>query len=97
MAQMVGNGSPNQDREVLFFTADTCVFCETVRQQLASLQAVYPFRVKEVNISAGDLETHLAEEYQVRSLPTIIVGASQRLAGCIQRDELENVLLRHLF
>jgi thioredoxin-related protein len=69
-----------------------------VRQQLAALQAVYPFRVKEVNLSTGDKATgELAEKYQVRSLPTIIINDTQQLAGCVQRDELENVLLRHLF
>ena len=98
MAPDVSLNDSTNPREVLFFTADTCVFCGAVRQQLTSLQAVYPFQIKEVNLSARDKAAgELAEKYQVRSLPTIIVNDTQRLAGCVQQDELENVLLRHLF
>ncbi len=87
-----------QNREVLFFTAEKCAFCGPVREHLASLQKIYPFKVREVNLTqdAGD-GAKLAETYRIKSLPAVILPDSQNLSGFALREELENVLIRHLF
>ncbi len=87
-----------ENREVLFFTAEKCVFCKPVREQLASLQKLYPFKVREVNLTreAGD-GAMLVEKYRIKSLPTVILPDSQNLSGFALKEELENILIRHLF
>ena len=87
-----------RDHEVILFTADKCVFCDPVREQLTSLQKLYPFTVREVNLTRdGGEGAILAEKYQIKSLPAVIVSGTQCAAGMLAREELENVLIRHLF
>ncbi len=86
------------EREVLLFTAEKCVFCGPVREQLASLQKIYPFRVREVNLTRdGGDGAKLAETYRIKSLPAVILPDAHNLSGFSLREELENVLIRHLF
>ncbi len=87
-----------ENREVLFFTAEKCVFCGPVREQLTSLQKLYPFKVREVNLTrdTGD-GAKLAETYKIKSLPAVVLPDSQNLTGFALKEELENVLIRHLF
>ncbi len=85
------------NREVILFTSEKCVFCGPVREQLASLQRLYPFKVREVNLTRDEGEgAKLAEAYRIKSLPTVILPDSQNLSGFVLKEELENVLLRHL-
>ncbi len=87
-----------QNREVLFFTAEKCAFCGPVREHLASLQKLYPFKVREVNLTRDPGNgAKLVETYRIKSLPTVVLPDSQNLSGFALREELENVLIRHLF
>ncbi len=87
-----------ENREVLLFTAEKCVFCGPVREQLVSLQKLYPFKVREVNLTRDSGEgAKLAETYRIKSLPAVILPDSHNLSGFAIKEELENILLRHLF
>ncbi|OLS14670.1 MAG: hypothetical protein RBG13Loki_1712 [Promethearchaeota archaeon CR_4] len=87
-----------QDPEVILFTADKCVFCGPVREQLTSLQRLYPFTIREINLTRdGGNGAILAEKYKIRSLPAVVVSGAQRLTGFLAQEELENALIRHLF
>ncbi len=76
------------------FYADWCGPCKTQDPILDELAEDYPgVEFEKVNV---DEEQDVANEYQVRSLPTLIVenddGIVERFVGVTQRDDLESAL-----
>ena len=76
------------------FYADWCGPCKTQDPILDELEEDYPkVDFEKVNI---DEQQEVANEYQVRSLPTLIVenddGVVERFVGVTQRDDLETAL-----
>ena len=76
------------------FYADWCGPCKTQDPILEELEEDYPdVDFEKVNV---DEEQKIANEYQVRSLPTLIVenddGVVERFVGVTQRDDLEAAL-----
>jgi thioredoxin 1 len=76
------------------FYADWCGPCKTQDPILDELEEEYPdVAFEKVNV---DEEQDVANEYQVRSLPTLIIenddGIVERFVGVTQRDDLENAL-----
>jgi thioredoxin 1 len=77
------------------FHADWCGPCKTQDPILDELEEDWDdrFEVEKVNV---DEEQDIANEYQVRSLPTLVIenddGIVERFVGVTQRDNLENAL-----
>jgi thioredoxin 1 len=76
------------------FYADWCGPCKTQDPILEELVEDYPdIEFEKVNV---DEEQDVANEYQVRSLPTVVVenddGIVQRFVGVTQRDDIEAAL-----
>jgi thioredoxin 1 len=76
------------------FYADWCGPCKTQDPILEELQEEYPdVEFQKVDV---DEKQEVANEYQVRSLPTLIVedddGIVERFVGVTQRDDLESAL-----
>ncbi|CCQ35446.1 thioredoxin [Natronomonas moolapensis 8.8.11] len=76
------------------FYADWCGPCKTQDPILEELAEDYPdVEFDKVDV---DSEQDVANEYQVRSLPTLIVendqGVVERFVGVTQRDDLETAL-----
>jgi len=76
------------------FYADWCGPCKTQDPILEEVTEDYPdVDFQKVNV---DEEQDVANEYQVRSLPTVVVenedGVVERFVGVTQRDEIEAAL-----
>ena len=76
------------------FYADWCGPCKTQDPILEELAEDYPdVEFEKVDV---DSEQDVANQYQVRSLPTLIVenetGVVERFVGVTQRDDLETAL-----
>ena len=76
------------------FYADWCGPCKTQDPILEEVLEDYPeVSFEKVNV---DEEQDVANEYQVRSLPTVVVenddGIVDRFVGVTQRDEIEAAL-----
>ncbi|PSP48384.1 thiol reductase thioredoxin [Halobacteriales archaeon QH_7_69_31] len=76
------------------FYADWCGPCKTQDPIVEELAEEYPdVDFEKVNV---DESQAVANEYQVRSLPTLIVenddGIVERFVGVTQRDDLESAL-----
>ena len=76
------------------FYADWCGPCKTQDPILDELEDDYPdVAFEKVNV---DEEQDIANEYQVRSLPTLIIenddGIVERFVGVTQRDDIEGAL-----
>jgi len=76
------------------FYADWCGPCKTQDPILEEVSEDYPdVAFEKVNV---DEEQDVANEYQVRSLPTLVVenddGVVQRFVGVTQRDKIEEAL-----
>ena len=76
------------------FYADWCGPCKTQDPILESLEDDWgDVEFEKINV---DEEQDVANEYQVRSLPTLIVenddGIVERFVGVTQRDDLESAL-----
>jgi len=76
------------------FHADWCGPCKTQDPIVEELEDDYPdVDFEKVNV---DEMQEVANEYQVRSLPTLIVenddGIVERFVGVTQRDDLETAL-----
>jgi thioredoxin 1 len=76
------------------FYADWCGPCKTQDPILEELEADYAdVEFEKVDV---DEEQDVANEYQVRSLPTLIVenddGIVDRFVGVTQREDLEDAL-----
>jgi len=79
------------------FHADWCGPCKTQDPILDELNEDWGdrFDLEKVNV---DEEQDVANEYQVRSLPTLIVenddGIVERFVGVTQREDIEDALER---
>lgn len=76
------------------FYADWCGPCKTQDPILDDIEGDYPdVAFEKVNV---DEEQETANEYQVRSLPTLIVendeGVVDRFVGVTQREDIEGAL-----
>jgi thioredoxin 1 len=76
------------------FYADWCGPCKTQDPILEELEDDWAdVEFEKINV---DEEQDVANEYQVRSLPTLIVenddGIVERFVGVTQRDDLESAL-----
>lgn len=77
------------------FYADWCGPCKTQDPILEELKDDFGdrFELEKVNV---DEKQDVANEYQVRSLPTIIVenddGVVERFVGVTQREQIEDAL-----
>ena len=77
------------------FYADWCGPCKTQDPILEELEEDWDdrFSVEKVNV---DEDQETANEYQVRSLPTLIIenddGVVERFVGVTQRDDIESAL-----
>ena len=76
------------------FYADWCGPCKTQDPIIEELAEEYSdVAFEKVNV---DEQQEVANEYQVRSLPTLIVenddGIVERFVGVTQRDDLESAL-----
>ena len=76
------------------FYADWCGPCKTQDPILDDLEDEYPdVEFEKINV---DEAQDVANEYQVRSLPTLIVenddGVVERFVGVTQREQLEDAL-----
>jgi thioredoxin 1 len=80
---------------LLDFYADWCGPCKTQDPILDDLEEDWEgrFEVEKVNV---DEQQDVANEYQVRSLPTLIIenddGVVERFVGVTQREDLESAL-----
>ena len=76
------------------FYADWCGPCKTQDPILEELEEEYP----DVDFEKVDVEEEqdVANQYQVRSLPTLVVendeGVVQRFVGVTQREDIEEAL-----
>ncbi|AKU06576.1 thioredoxin [Haloferax sp. Atlit-12N] len=79
---------------LLDFYADWCGPCKTQDPILDDLEGDYE-NVEFVKVDV-DEEQDVANQYQVRSLPTLIVenddGIVDRFVGVTQRDDIESAL-----
>ena len=77
------------------FYADWCGPCKTQDPILEELEEDWGERVTFEKIDV-DENQDVANEYQVRSIPTIVVenddGVVERFVGVTQREDLENAL-----
>ncbi len=79
------------------FYADWCGPCKTQDPILEDIKDDWGdrFEFEKVNV---DEEQDVANEYQVRSLPTLIIrnddGVVERFIGVTQRDDIEEALER---
>ncbi|MFC7176193.1 thioredoxin family protein [Halosegnis marinus] len=77
------------------FHADWCGPCKTQDPILDELKEEYGDRFDLVKVNV-DEEQDVANEYQVRSLPTLIIenddGIVERFVGVTQRDDIEAAL-----
>jgi len=77
------------------FYADWCGPCKTQDPILEELEADYGENVTFEKIDVDEAED-VANEYQVRSIPTIVVendeGVVERFVGVTQREQLEDAL-----
>lgn len=77
------------------FYADWCGPCKTQDPILEEIEEEWGdrFDLEKVNV---DEQQDIANEYQVRSLPTLIVenedGIVERFVGVTQRDDIEDAL-----
>ncbi len=76
------------------FYADWCGPCKTQDPILDELSEEYPdVEFEKIDV---DAEQDIANEYQVRSLPTLIIenddGIVERFVGVTQRDDIEAAL-----
>lgn len=76
------------------FYADWCGPCKTQDPILEDIEEDYPdVEFEKVNV---DEEQDVANEYQVRSLPTLVIenddGIVERFVGVTQRDDIESAL-----
>ena len=77
------------------FYADWCGPCKTQNPILEELEADWEdrFELEKVDV---DEQQDVANEYQVRSLPTLVVenedGVVDRFIGVTQREDLEEAL-----
>ena len=76
------------------FYADWCGPCKTQDSILEELEADRDdFTIEKVNV---DEEQELANDYQVRSLPTLVIenddGVVDRFIGVTQREDIETAL-----
>lgn len=93
-----------RDKQILYrfmsitvkdFYADWCGPCKTQDPILEELKDDFGdrFELEKVNV---DEKQDVANEYQVRSLPTIIVenddGVVERFVGVTQREQIEDAL-----
>lgn len=67
---------------VIFFSNDSCTWCEPVFNSITNISSDYPLDVRVINI---DVDQKTTKEHGVVSLPTIIVG-SKTIVG--ESDEL---------
>ncbi|QLG29104.1 thioredoxin fold domain-containing protein [Halorarum halophilum] len=76
------------------FYADWCGPCKTQDPILEELEEEYP----DVDFEKVDVEEEqdIANQYQVRSLPTLVVenddGVVERFVGVTQREDIEEAL-----
>jgi len=77
------------------FYADWCGPCKTQDPILEELEEDYGESVSFEKIDVDEAED-VANEYQVRSIPTIVVenddGVVERFVGVTQREQLEDAL-----
>lgn len=78
------------------FYADWCGPCKTQDPILEELEGDYPDVVFEkIDVEDGEGQ-EVANEYQVRSLPTLVVenddGVVERFVGVTQREDIEEAL-----
>jgi len=77
------------------FHADWCGPCKTQDPIIEEIEADYEDRV-EFEFVDVDANPDLANEYQVRSIPTVIVTAGEevveRFVGVTQREPIEEAL-----
>ena len=77
------------------FYADWCGPCKTQDPILDDLEEEYGDNVTFEKIDVDEAED-VANEYQVRSIPTIVVenddGVVERFVGVTQREQLEDAL-----
>ena len=78
------------------FYADWCGPCKTQDPILEDVEADWEaVEFEKVNV---DEEQEIANEYQVRSLPTLVVendeGVVERFIGVTQREDIETALER---
>jgi thioredoxin 1 len=76
------------------FHADWCGPCKTQDPILEEIAEDYPdVEFEKIDV---DEKQDIANEYQVRSLPTVIVenddGIVERFVGVTQRDDIESAL-----
>ena len=81
--------------QLMDFYADWCGPCKTQDPILEEIEEDWGERFELVQIDV-DEEQNVANEYQVRSLPTLIVenddGIVERFVGVTQREDLEDAL-----
>ena len=77
------------------FHADWCGPCKTQDPILDEMEADWGDRVEFEKIDV-DENQEVANEYQVRSIPTLVVendeGVVQRFVGVTQREDIESAL-----
>ncbi len=83
------------DVTLLDFHADWCGPCKTQDPIIEELEADYEEAVSFEFVDV-DANPDMANEYQVRSIPTVIVTAGdevvERFVGVTQREPIENAL-----
>ena len=72
---------------VVLYTKENCGLCDTVKQDLASLQPDYPHRLTEIDITQ---ETAVFDAYK-HIIPVVEIG-NRRLQAPITHQELETAL-----
>lgn len=82
------------DPPVLFFTSSRCSCCPPVREALKYCQNILGFQMREVRLD--DPQEPIPRGRKIHHLPSIQLPGNQMISGMISRDDLFNVLIRHL-
>jgi thioredoxin 1 len=77
------------------FYSDSCVPCKRMSPLLAELEEEYAGKVKVVKVNTP-FERPLAEQYEVQSVPTLILfqngQETARLSGAVKKAQIKEIL-----
>lgn len=83
--------------QLLYFTADWCVPCRTYGPMLNRVAADLKTRVVKINV---DEHSDMVDEYQIASVPTVVVMKEGQnvafLAGALTEAQLRTALAPHV-
>lgn len=70
IAKHVNYNYKGNNMKILKFYADWCGPCKMLSRSIETIKDEIPFKIEEIN---ADTNTDLAQKYNIRSLPTMII------------------------